>query len=175
MLLIRALLARPLKSAPERDVVHENAPTAIPIERDSSMLSQFPSKAIRLFHATNLTQMAGLVPPHLREENNLTMALYRTLEPVAFVADGVVYSVDRGRVIELNDAQAADLVGKVASLDDNRAGSMFPEGVPIISPIIQRNVPTPTFTPDPDPGVVAPVEAPAPKPVAKAADKPADK
>lgn len=84
------------------------------------------------------------------------MAQYRTLESVSYVKDGAVVSVNAGRVIDLNAKQAEALVGKVASVDDDRASSMFPDGVPILNPVITRNVPIPSYTPDPV------LEAPAP-------------
>lgn len=96
------------------------------------------------------------------------MAQYRTLEPVSYVKNGVVVSVDADRIIDIDVAQAEVLVGKVASVDDDRSSSMFPDGVPILNPVITRDVPVPSFTPDPVVDVPAP---PAPKAEPKADPK----
>lgn len=92
------------------------------------------------------------------------MAKYRSLEPVTYVADGKVISVAAERLIDLTDAQAEALAGKVASLDGT-GESMFPTGAPVIAHVITRDVPLSTFTADADPGPVAPAKAkPAEKP-----------
>ena len=92
------------------------------------------------------------------------MAQFRTLEPVVYVRDGKVVSVTADRVIDLSDAQAEDLAGKVVAVK-GREQSMFPDGAPVLNPNIVRDVPAVAF---------AEPEAPKPaKPEPKAAPKPA--
>ncbi|MBF4194671.1 hypothetical protein [Mycolicibacterium phlei] len=105
----------------------------------------------------------------------MAKAKYRTLEPVTFVNDaGKAVSVNAGREIELTEAQAKALAGKVESLVDTAAGSMFPDGSPVIDPTIVRTVPaTPVAGEAVEPEPVAPakpavkVEAPKNDPKTK--------
>lgn len=91
---------------------------------------------------------------------------YRSLEPVTYVANGKVVSVNADREIELEEDQAKSLAGRVVLLDA-QAPSMFPDGTPIIDPTIVRTVPA-------TPVAGEPVVAPAPeKPAFKVDDKPA--
>lgn len=90
------------------------------------------------------------------------MAKYRLLEPVTYVADGQVVSVDKGREIDLTEYQAKKLADKVV-LVESAVDSMFPHGTPIIDPTIVRTVPaTPVAgeSVEPHPAPVQAVKAP---------------
>lgn len=86
------------------------------------------------------------------------MAQYRTLEPVVYVDNGVVVSVDALRVVDLTDEQAEGLAGKVSAPLDNGA-TMFPEGSPNFDHVIVRHAPVVAFAPEP--AAPAPAEEPA--------------
>lgn len=91
---------------------------------------------------------------------------YRSLEPVAYVNDGKVVSVNADREIDLSDEEAKALAGRIV-LIEAQAPSMFPDGAPIIDPTIVRTVPA-------TPVAGEPVAPPAPeKPVVNALEKPA--
>lgn len=65
------------------------------------------------------------------------MPKYRTTEAVSFVKDGHVVSVKADRVIELDEAEARKLAGRVLFVE-NRTPSMFPDGAPHIPVHIVR-------------------------------------
>ncbi len=94
------------------------------------------------------------------------MALYRTLAPVVYVDNGKAVSVNADRVIEVTEEQALALAGSLAAVIDEREGSMFPDGTPVINHTIVRDIPVVAFAPEP--AHEAPVEEPEP---AKAAPK----
>lgn len=60
------------------------------------------------------------------------MPKFRTAEAITYVHKGKVISVDRNRVIDLDDAQAKKLGSKVALIEDGPA-LMFPDGAPILT------------------------------------------
>lgn len=67
------------------------------------------------------------------------MAIYRLLEPVSYVADGKVVSVDGDRLVDLDDDQAKSLAGRIVLIES--AESMFPDGTPIIPAHITPTAP----------------------------------
>lgn len=67
------------------------------------------------------------------------MAIYRLLEPVSYIADGKVVSVDGDRLVELDDEQAKSLAGRLVLIES--AESMFPDGTPIIPAHITPTAP----------------------------------
>ncbi len=79
------------------------------------------------------------------------MPQYRTLEPVTYVHEGKAVSVAKGRLVELTEAQARPLGGKLELVEV--ADSVFPTGTPKISPVFVRENPAVSF---------APTEAPKP-------------
>lgn len=89
------------------------------------------------------------------------MALYRTLEAVSYVKDGAVVSVAANRDVELTEAQAAKLEGKLVQAADSK--SMFPNAV-----IIPAGMPQPAKSAEVDPkslvsSLPQPKAGPAPK------------
>lgn len=76
-----------------------------------------------------------------KKEERRKLAKHRTLEHVSYVVDGKVVSVQADRVVDLTDAQATALAGKVALIEKQE--SMFPDGnVFIETHIVRATVPT---------------------------------
>lgn len=64
------------------------------------------------------------------------MAKYRLLEAAAYIHNGQAVSVKAGRIVELDDEQAASLAGKLDLIVTN--DSMFPDGQPHIDPVFAQ-------------------------------------